>query len=56
LGYEPTFVTVEEEVPLQGTRTYTTNVVTNKTSGGFEYIESSDTVTEPVDMDKTQKV
>ena len=63
LGYEPTFVMEEKEVPLEGSRTYTDNVVVGtkelQSDGGtryFDYIESSETYTEPVTGARTQKI
>lgn len=57
LGYEPTFVTEKKTVPLEGTRTYTENVVIGTKAldqGGaevpFQYIASSDTRTEAIPM------
>ena len=63
LGYEPTFVTEEKEVPMEGSRTYT-DIVTIGTKelqsdGGvryFDYIASSETYTEPVQSGRTQKI
>lgn len=57
LGYEPTFVTEKKTVPLEGTRTYTENVVIGEKAlnqGGatvpFQYIAQSDTRTEAIPM------
>jgi hypothetical protein len=56
LGYEPTFVETTIKEPLTGTRTITKNVVTNKTKSGYEYIESADTVEEPIQLSGTKDI
>lgn len=58
LGYEPIFETTKKEVPLQGTQTFTSEVVVDEVEyagGKFPYIASSVTRTAPFPSG-TQKV